>query len=63
MVDLNESDKDRIRNSIHDVDEAMSDLEYYAEHDYDVSDEYKLKVKLFVEARRELARLVNSEFE
>lgn len=63
MCKLSELDKERIRESIYDVDEAMSDLEYYADHEYDVSDEYKLKVEMLVEARRGLARLIDNEFD
>lgn len=61
--ELTDFDKERIRDSIQDTDDAMSDLEYYAEHNYNVSEDYALKVRILVEARRELWRLINNEFE
>lgn len=60
--ELTDFDKERIRESIHDTDNAMSDLEYYAEHNYNVSEDYTLKVRTLVEARRELAKVINNEF-
>ena len=60
--ELTDFDKERIRDSIHDTSESMSDLEYYADHDYNVSENYILKVKIFTDARRELAKVIDNEF-